>query len=435
MFDIKRARQDLHDLKASGRLITDLCRKEERIMSAEEQKACDDILGKVKDQEKEIAKIEKQMDTERLLAPLDIAPGSERDRANNGKEDPRRSGGFADCAEFAKAVHAACSPSGSVIDPRLTAMRQAAIMAAPSNQHTEGGSGGEGYMVPPDQRDAIWDIAFEESLLSIFSPEPTNSNSVQINKDESTPWGSTGVQANWRAEGTQMTGSRLATNQIDVKLNELYAFVLANEELLQDAPRLNNRLTMGAGRAIGWKSTEAIFRGNGVGQPLGFLNSGALISVAKETSQTADTVVAANVIKQFSRLLTGNPSRSVWFANSDVLPSLMVTTVGDQPVWLAPSGLQASPGGTLMGSRVVLTEHADTVGDVGDLTLVDPAGYYATQRTGTQFATSIHLFFDYAVQAFRWMFRFGGQPFMTGAITPPNSALTKSHFVAIAARA
>ena len=47
----------------------------------------------------------------------------------------------------------------------------------------------------------------------------------------------------------------------------------------------------------------------------------------------------------------------------------------------------------------------------------------------------MHLYFDYGAQAFRWTFRLGGQPHMSAPVTPARSAATKSHFVALAARA
>jgi hypothetical protein len=63
-------------------------------------------------------------------------------------------------------------------------------------------------------------------------------------------------------------------------------------------------------------------------------------------------------------------------------------------------------------------------------------GYEAFRKqNGVSFAESIHLFFDYNVRAFRWIFRIGGQPVLSAPVTPARSAATKSHFVGLAARA
>ncbi len=50
-------------------------------------------------------------------------------------------------------------------------------------------------------------------------------------------------------------------------------------------------------------------------------------------------------------------------------------------------------------------------------------------------ATSMHLWFDYDVQAFRATFRIDGHPWHAAAVTPPNSSVTRSSCVNLAARA
>jgi HK97 family phage major capsid protein len=91
--------------------------------------------------------------------------------------------------------------------------------------------------------------------------------------------------------------------------------------------------------------------------------------------------------------------------------------------------------GTLLGRPVVFSEHAEQLGTVGDLSLIDPLGYYsANKKSGTTFAQSMHLYFDYDMQAFRWTVRFGGQPLLSAAITRAKSSNTKSHFVTLGAR-
>jgi hypothetical protein len=88
-----------------------------------------------------------------------------------------------------------------------------------------------------------------------------------------------------------------------------------------------------------------------------------------------------------------------------------------------------------MGLPVMLTEHAQTLGVKGDLQLLSPKGYYCARRDGgPQFASSMHLYFDFAIDAFRWSTRFGGQPYLSAPVTAAKGSNTKSHFVALAAR-
>jgi HK97 family phage major capsid protein len=256
---------------------------------------------------------------------------------------------------------------------------------------------------------------------------------VQLIGTEATPWGASGIQARWRVEAEQMTPSRLSLTPREVKLNELYAFVLATEELLEDAPRVNDLLTTQAAAAIRWKTLDSFIWADGVAKPLGYMVSDALVTVAKEGSQTADTIVRQNVGKMFSRMIS--PQRAIWIANSDIMPTVMdLKSDLGQPVWFP--NYQAAPGGTLLGRPIFFSEHAKTVGDLGDLQFVNPAGYMAFRKqNGVSFADSIHLYFDYNIRAFRWIFRVGGQPLLSAPVTPANGNTTKSHFVALAERA
>lgn len=343
------------------------------------------------------------------------------------EDDPMR--GFSDIADFGRAVYAASIPSGDT-DNRLR------VLAAPTSPHRETGSS-DGYMVPPAMSQEIYEVAFgrDELLYSLIDSEPTNSNSVELLRDESTAYGATGVKAYWTGETARGTASNLVTESSTVKLHKLMALVEASDELLEDAPRLNNRLTVNSGRAINWSLNNAIMNGTGVGAPLGYRKSGALVTVAKESGQAADTIVAANLAKMYSRCL--NPQRGVWLANIDIFPQLVGMTIGDQPVFTLPQGgITAAPQGMIFGRPVIFTELAETLGDAGDIQFVDPLGYYmARKENGVKFAQSMHLYFDYDVHAFKWTFRAGGQPKLSAPVTPNKGSATKSHFIELAARA
>jgi HK97 family phage major capsid protein len=345
--------------------------------------------------------------------------------------------GFKSIAHFARDVQAACVPGG-----RMSKML-ATLFAAPTSVSQEGGTS-EGYEVPAAFAEQIFQLVFApDGLLEKVNPEPTAKNAVDIEGDETTPWGSSGVQAKWRAEGTQMVGSKASTNLRTVRLHELFAFVTASQELLEDGPRLNDRLTTKAAAAIKWKADEALMFGTGAGQPLGWMTAPSLVTVAAEGGQGTSTIVIANILKMFSRLLAqgGSP---FWIVNRDTIPQLATIQIGNYPVFVPPmAGITQAPNGTLLGLPIMYSEHAQTLGTKGDVQLVNPFGYYATVKQsgdggeglpGLEFAQSIHLYFDYNLTAFRWTFRLGGQPYLSAAISPAKGSNTKSHFVTLAAR-
>jgi HK97 family phage major capsid protein len=337
-------------------------------------------------------------------------------------------GGFANVAEFAQAVRFANPAAGN-------AFRMDDRLAAPTNVHMETGDAAGSFLVPAEFRQQIVDLVFanDDPFMDMISPDPTSSNRVQGLGDESTPWGTSGIVARWRAEAEQMQPSRLALTPRETKLNELYCFVLATEELLEDAPRVATLLTTKAAGAIRWVASDAFMYGDGVEKPLGYMESGALITIAKEAGQTADTVVRANIAKMFSRMI--NPGQASWIINSDALPSL-IDVKSDQGVPLWQANFVEAPGGTLLGRPVIFSEHARSIGDKGDIQFVNPNGYEAFRKqNGVSFADSIHLYFDYNIRAFRWIFRVGGQPVLSAPVSPANGTTTKSHFVALAERA
>lgn len=442
--DLKVLRQRAAELRAEGdKLATEL----EELLAVEEP---------TDEQEARLAELQSQFDD------WEVRSAKARDELQRGEDaarrtdlmnslkgssriivgttygaDPRQTGGFDSVADFALTVmHAGDPNSTKRVDAQQKLAEAQQLMAAPSNFHLERATT-EGAMVPPVYRQQIFELMLDDqgAVMNQVDSEPTSGNQVALLRDETTPWGSTGVQANWRAEGTQMTASRLDTATSDIKLHELYAFVLATEELLEDAPRMNARLTTQAARALNWKGSSAIFDGSGAGQPLGWMNSSALVTVAKEASQAADTVLSENVTKMFSRMMPSSLSRAVWYVNSDVLPQIMaLKDAAGNAVWFP--NYQVSPAGVLMGRPLIPQEHCATVGDLGDIQFVDPLGYYSPRKSsGVQFAESMHLFFDYNIRAFRWTFRMGGQPYLSAAVSPAKGSNTKSHFIALAARA
>lgn len=429
-------RQKQHDLKQEATALCDAADKDnDGVLTEEQEKRFVEIEAELETVAADIQKQEDSAARRQRLDAIVTQPGSTAPTVPAGQSvitnepDPATTYGFRNLGEFATAVHRASDRAAPVMDPRLS--------AAPTNYHEGGGTSGEGFMLPVAFRDEIWEaVSGTESLLQDVDLEPTTARQVDMIKDESTPWGSAGVQAYWRAEGAQMTASRLDTDGASVTLHELYAFVLATEELLMDAPRLNARLMRKAPQAIAWKASDAIVHGNGAGKPLGWMESGALVTVAKESGQSADTIDAQNVLKMFSRLMTVPGDRPYWLTNQDTVPQLAAMTIGDQPVWMPPNGLIDAPGGFLLGRAVKFSEHAKTLGDKGDITLVSPKGYYAARRTqGIEMAESIHLFFDYNIKAFRFIFRFGGQPHLSAPVSPANGSSTRSHFVTLAERA
>jgi len=345
---------------------------------------------------------------------------------DNLADDPKL--GYRNYGEFCADVMRAASGKGQ---------SEKLVRAASTFGNTESGPDG-GFGVPPEFASEIASVAYaEESLLSRADATPISGNTMTFPKDEATPWGSTGITAAWEGEGSQVTPKKPALQDAQLRLRKLKVLVAASEELLADAPAMSSYITRKCGEAVDWKVNDAIINGTGAGMPLGILKAACLVSQAKEGSQTADTVVAANVAKMYARTIMGAGANVVWLLNPDVFPQIMTLTLNNNPIWVpANEGFKSAPNGLLMGRPIVMTDACDTVGDLGDIICANMSGYRAiTKASGAEFAQSMHLWFDQDLMAFRLIFRMDGQPALASAITPPNSSVTRSHFVALAARA
>lgn len=346
------------------------------------------------------------------------------------RHDDKRKFGFKDVGDYLSAVIGSCRTKD--YDPRFK--------AAPSvyGQELVGTDGG--FAVPPDFLNQIMtDQLGEESLLGRCNIIKVNGNSITVPTDETTPWQSTGgIQAYWTPEAAAMTQSKPQLKQATLQLNKLTILVPMTDELLTDATALTSYLPGKVNQNLDYKLGDAIFRGLGSGIPLGFLNSGTLVTVAKESSQSAASVIVQNVANMLARRVNPGSKGWVWFINPDVVPQLLTMTLGNVPAFLpfnAPvTGATGSPIlGYLFGIPVMVTQHANTLGTVGDIVLTDLSQYLAAVKTtGVDAQASIHLWFDQDITAFRFVFRMAGQPWRSTPVAPQFGTNNLSSFIALA---
>jgi HK97 family phage major capsid protein len=280
-----------------------------------------------------------------------------------------------------------------------------------------------------------------DTLLGRTDEMKSSSNILPIPTDETTPWQTTGgILAYWEGENNQLAQSKVALQSATVRLHKLAVLVPITEELLDDAPAMDSYLRRKAPEKMNFKLDLAIVQGTGAGMPLGILNSPCLKTVAKETSQTADTVNFTNVQKMWNGMLAEFRGDAVWLCNQDVEPQLQNMVIAgassDVPVWLPAGGISGAPYQTLYGKPVIFTQACETLGDLGDIMFVNLKHYMTvTKATGIRTDTSIHLWFDYDTTAYRFILRVGGQPWWSSTVAARDGSGTYSPFVALAERA
>ena len=304
---------------------------------------------------------------------------------------------------------------------------------------------GGGFLVQTDFQTAIFMLAHDMGeLLGRVNKIPisANANGLKINAVDETSratgsrWG--GVQSYWVNEGDTITKTKPKFRRVEFDLHKLFSIAYITDELLADSTAMMSVLGQAFSEEIMFMTEDAIFEGSGAGLPLGFMNSPALVQVAKQNGQATQTIVKENIDAMWSRAWGRSRKNAVWLINQLVEPQLnqlnQAVGTGGQLVYLPPGGLSAAPYATLYGRPVVTTEYNSAVGTPGDITLVELSPYTLVDEGGVQSATSMHIAFLTDEMAFRITYRVDGKPMWYAPLTPFKGGQTLSPFVALATR-
>ena len=394
-----------------------------------------------KDDVVEISPVSSGMDKDELAGTIkELMAEINKASVDETKETDEfaKTGGFKNMADFAKHVHKA--QDGRSMSDELKKWNSYA--KAPSGLGETVDADG-GFLVPVEFRNQLMKNSLEASIVEPRSTViPMSSSSIKIPiVNESTHNGSVygGVVIYRPAEAAQHTASAPKFGNITLSLHKMVGLCYVTDELLEDSPiSLQPLLTTMFSEAIAFQKDDDFINGSGANEALGVINAPCLVTQDEETGQADTTINTENIVNMWSRLRPRSMANAVWLANSDTFPQLATMTLdvgtGGAPVGLVQN-VAGSPAMTLMGRPLMLTEHCQTLGQVGDILLCDWRQYLIGQKSsGMETATSIHLRFDYAETAFRFVVRYDGQPWEASPLTPKNSTITLGSFIALAAR-
>lgn len=399
----------------------------------------------------EIRQEEVLMDERRSIEPganvnADTAAEASARLPAEVKTDPPK---FKSLGEQMLAIAAAGMPGVRTQDPRL-------VMAAGPTGMNEGVGSEGGFLVQTDfQTGLLDDLYAGGDILNLINPIPIgpNSNGIAMNGVDETSRANGsragGIQAFWTAEAGLKGASQPKFRNIKMDLDKLTGLCYATDELLQDTAALEAWIKEAFNTEFTFKLEDAIINGTGSGMPLGILNSGCVVTVAKESSQANGTVSAANISQMWARMPARNKKNAVWLINGDVQPALatMVLPIKNvagtenvgglfSPVvnYIPPGAPGGGTYGSLMGRPIIETEYNASLGGIGDIILFDPTQYLAIDKGPTQYASSIHVRFIYDETVFRFVYRFNGTPKWRTVQTPYKGSNTRSPFVVLGAR-
>lgn len=289
---------------------------------------------------------------------------------------------------------------------------------------SEGVDSAGGFLVPEEFRAKILMDALEKSVIRPNGPTviPMRSDTLLIPRvvDTSHDLGTSvfgGVVAYWTEEAGTKTVKEPTFGNVKLIAKKLTGYTYASDELLADsAIGLEALLTRMFGEALAWYEDEAFIEGSGVGEPLGFMNSGAYGTTS--TRATSTSVILTDLARIWSDLLPQSYGRAVWLANPEVilpLAQLASTTL----TWLKlDQGVAKSMPATIFGRPIYFSEKMPALGSAGDICLVDLSYYLIGDRQRLTIASSPHVRFLTDETAWRFIQRVDGQPWMDSGFTP-----------------
>lgn len=437
MKTISQYREDITRLMKKAADLDTKCTAENREMAEAEISLKNELLDGVDELRKIVLTQERD---ERIRKELTDPPAPlTRQKLNPLSEERETKDRFKSLGEQLVSVVRAGQPGGNT-DPRLYATRGA---ASGLNETVQSDGG---FLVQQDfVSDLLTDLIKQAVLAPKCRPQPISgsANSIKINgvDETSRATGSRqgGIQVYMADEADEKTKSKPKFRKIELNLHKMIGLCYATDELLADAPALEGFIRAAFPAEFAFYTDDLILRGTGVGQPLGILNAGSLVTVNKEAGQKADTITGQNVIDMSARIFAGSFLNASWYINQMCLPQLYTMNIpiglGGQLVFVPPGGLSGAPYGSLLGRPVVPIEQASALGDVGDILLADMNGYILAQKGGIQSDVSIHVRFVYDESVFRFVLRLDGQPVRATVLAPyKGAAATLGHFVALQAR-
>ena len=447
MADIQALRDRKVAALSEARAVVDAAEAEDRDQTEDESVKYDALLAEVESLNKRIARAE-QIGS--MSADIDDVPARRSvpdvpEAATNVRvvkeafEDDTITRGFKTPREYLMSVMEAGRRPFAKIDARLNPLRIKA--AAGSDEQSTFDDPHGGFAVPVGFSPTLLQIDPETDPIAgrttiIPMANPRIEIPARVDKTHTSSV-SGGFTVSRNLESVAGTTSRMSLEKVALQAASLFGGAYATEELLTDSP-ISFAAIIAAGFSQEFTSTiiQERLNGTGAGQRLGINNSPALVTVAKETSQAAATIVYNNVLKMRSRCW--GYQNAIWLANHDCFPQLAIMnvavgTAGGSAVYM-PSAIEDRPD-LLLGRSIFYTEYTETLGSAGDIILVNWTQYLEGLYQPLQSAESIHVRFLNNERTFKFWLRDAGTPWWSAALTPAKSSSTLSPYVRLAVRA
>lgn len=291
-----------------------------------------------------------------------------------------------------------------------------------AEQRMDTGSSG-GFMVPTQFRSEIMRIDPAESIVRpranvIPAGSPPDAAIVMPALDQTGDGPSNvfgGVEVKWIAEGDEKPDTDAKFREIKLEPHEVAGTITVTDKLLRNWQAAGPFLEGLLSGAVRQAEDFAFIRGTGVGQPLGYLNSKAALTIPRSV---ANQVNYRDLVAMLSQLLMrgGSP---VWIASQSVLPQIL-TLKDDEGRFIYNANAREGVGQTLLGYPLVWNNRAAGLGTDGDISLVDFSKYLIKDGSGPFIASSEHVLFKQNKTVIKIFWNVDGQPWLTEPFREEN---------------
>lgn len=355
----------------AAKAFLDSHRKENGVLSAEDDAAYTKMEQEITDLGKEIERLERQeaLDAELnrpVNKPLTAKPGG---RADMDGED--KTGRASD--DYRKNF--------------WNAMRSKAPMPNVTNALQVGTDSEGGYLVP-DEYERTLVVALEEENIFRQMAKVIRTSSG----DRKIPVVASKGTASWIDEEGAYPESDDSFGQVSIGAYKLGTMIKVSEELLNDSVfDLQSYISREFARRIGAKEEESFFTGDGKGKPLGVLaaTGGAETGV---TAASATAVTADELIDLYYSLKSPYRKKSVWVLNDSTIKAIRkLKDTNGQYLW-QPSLVAGTPD-TILGRPVKTSAYMPAIAaGARSIAFGDFSYYWIADRQGRSFKRLNELF-------------------------------------------
>ena len=301
--------------------------------------------------------------------------------------------------------------------------------------NTQTGADG-GYAIQVDFANRIMDSVISQSeILNRVDryQVSANANEVYVTMVNETSTANVfgGIQAYVVEEGAQIPNTKPALKQIRLGLKKIAALAYVTDEQMRDASFTGSLLERGFALAIARLREKMVIENI-------IANAGTTV-IAKESGQSAATVVGKNFLKMRNALISTSRANAIWTMHPDVaaeLPEMYLSGAHtDKFIYMPENGISVSGYDRLFGREIIESDYCSALGTKGDVLYWNPFEYLEIFKGGVETAASIHVAFDTAQMAFRAISYVNGMCKYDEGINLVNSSTQRASYVTLATRA